>query len=182
MILAALHEPAYAAWHSEAGNLPGLESGGKIAKELGLTVGAGAAAAIIYFKVIRRHNAPVLVSNASEVQFGGIPLSAPKTHEIAVTNKSKNLSTIQVIEVNGESFALATKPSMPVIVKPGESFRFSVVFDPGSDRSFKGKVRVRSLVSGKDGARTLDIGLAGRGVPTPAVNLPASQKVSAAAR
>jgi hypothetical protein len=178
--LLAWNTPMNAVWHSDVQNLPGMESGKKIARDTALIAGAAIGGTLLYMKFVRHRPPAELGLSTSDVRFGAIARATPKIHEISVTNKSQRSSTINAIEVSGESFALSGEAPMPASLKPGETYRFSVMFTPEADRKYKGQVRIRALVSGKNGPSTLAVDLEGRGMPEAITATPTRPAVLAA--
>jgi len=110
-----------------------------------------------------RANTPQSVSDVaitpSDISFGDVPIGATSSQTVKVHNNLSVTTALSPFSVLGGGFQLANLPSS-LLVPPGESITFNIVFAPTATEKYAGSVY---LVAGR--IQAYSISISGTGVP-----------------
>ena len=98
----------------------------------------------------------VLSTSDSSLSFGSVPVNGTATQTETLTNSGGTNVTITQAKVSGTGFSV-TGLTLPMTLKPGQSFTFGAAFNPTSGGNATGSIAVVSDASNS----TLTITLAG---------------------
>jgi hypothetical protein len=101
------------------------------------------------------------VTTATPVDFGSMPTGSSANFIFTVSNPAINFAaeTISTISISGAGFSLASLPSLPVVLKPGDSSAFTVTLSPSQSGTQSATLAIGTLqfsLTGKAVAPTLN--------------------------
>jgi len=109
-----------------------------------------------------------LVAAPASVAFGPVFVGGEAEQAVTLTNPGTDAVAVAAVEVLGGAFALAEPTETPFALAPGAERALAVRFAPEAEGPHAGTLR---LSYDADGPATLDVPLAGSGVPPPVPQL-----------
>jgi len=94
------------------------------------------------------------LNSGSVIAFPAIDVNATSTTTVTIQNQGAGAGTVSSISVSGTGFQLVGSPALPATIPAGQSFKFSIVFQPTQAGSFNGNFAIAGNGIALSGALT----------------------------